>query len=167
LISGRGFESNNYLPILTTPNILSKNKIRIMKISANLDNITKVTSYIEEKLPAYNLILLKGGLGAGKTSLVKALHKTLGLRENEIVSPTFTLLNIYDSKKLNGQVWHYDLYRLKSEQDIHNLDLEEALDNHLTIIEWPEIIEHILPKKRMEINIFSVTENKREYEILY
>ena len=83
------------------------------------------------------ILLLKGNLGAGKTTFSQFLMKELG-SQDEISSPTYSIVNEYDTPK--GKVFHFDLYRLKSVEEAYDFGIEEYLDNcYLSIIEWPEI----------------------------
>lgn len=104
------------------------------------------------------IILLRGDLGAGKTVLARALIRALAGDETlEVPSPTFTLVQCYDTAK--GPAWHFDLYRLEKTEDIHEIGWEEALDGGIVIIEWPERLEGLLPAQYLDIRIAGV-ENK-------
>lgn len=82
-----------------------------------------------------DVIALEGNLGAGKTEFCRALIHALGYAE-DVPSPTFTLVQVYDSLPL--AVWHVDLYRLEKREEVYELGLEEAFDSALTLIEWPD-----------------------------
>lgn len=110
-----------------------------------------------------NLLLLKGNLGSGKTSFARFFIQSLVGDEVDVTSPTFNLVHLYDAKD-GRKIWHYDLYRLKSPGEIEELSLDDALDD-ICIIEWPEIIEHLLPKKRLEL-CFSHHNNSRKLELI-
>ena len=129
----------------------------------DLSNISSVVTELIPLLDKYPLLTLSGDLGAGKTKLVQEIGKSLNIKAN-ISSPSFNILNIYDYKDI--EIYHYDLYRLKHPDEIINLDLDYALENSLTIIEWPEIILHLLPKNIIHIDI-KIIENYREYNITY
>lgn len=86
-----------------------------------------------------NILLLKGNLGAGKTTFTQFLLKNLG-SEDEVSSPTYSIVNEYNSPK--GKIFHFDLYRLKNIEEVYDIGIEEYLDNsYLCIIEWPEVYE--------------------------
>jgi tRNA threonylcarbamoyladenosine biosynthesis protein TsaE len=106
-------------------------------------------------------VLLIGDLGAGKTTLTKGIVEGLGAaREDEVSSPTFTLIHEYGS-----DVYHIDLYRLEKESQVMTLGLEELLDrNSVVLIEWGERFPQLWPDDRMEIQI-RVTGGQREFTI--
>lgn len=113
----------------------------------------------EEILPLlkHHILLLKGNLGAGKTTFTQFLLKNLGSTD-EISSPTYSIVNEYDSPK--GKIFHFDLYRMKSLAEVYDIGIEEYLDNaFLCIIEWPEIYEEDLEDDFHEMTI----ENKGNF----
>lgn len=100
-----------------------------------------------------DVIALFGTLGMGKTVFSRAFIRALGNPNEEVPSPTFTLVQTYDAKK-NGVplcVWHFDLYRIKQPEEIYELGFEEALQD-VSLIEWPENALPLLPKTRLEIH---------------
>lgn len=99
----------------------------------------------------HHILLLKGNLGAGKTTFTKFLLKNLGSTD-EVSSPTYALVNEYHSPK--GKIFHFDLYRMKNAEEVYDIGMEEYLDEAwLCIIEWPEIYEEDLPDDFHEISI--------------
>ncbi|ROI14330.1 tRNA (adenosine(37)-N6)-threonylcarbamoyltransferase complex ATPase subunit type 1 TsaE [Epilithonimonas hominis] len=110
----------------------------------------------------HNILLLKGNLGAGKTTFSQFLLKELG-SSDEISSPTYSIVNEYDTPK--GKVFHFDLYRLKSVEEAYDFGIEEYLDNgYLSIIEWPEIYTDELEGYDFHEMIITNTEYGREIE---
>lgn len=109
---------------------------------------------VDEILPQlqHNILLLKGNLGAGKTTFTQFLLKKLGSND-EVSSPTYAIVNEYHSPK--GNIFHFDLYRMKNIDEVYDIGMEEYLDNaFLCIIEWPEIYEEELadfPHHEMKI----------------
>lgn len=90
----------------------------------------------------HNILLLKGNLGAGKTTFTQYLLKSLGSND-EVSSPTYSIVNEYNSAK--GKIFHFDLYRMNDINEVFDIGIEEYLDNaYLSIIEWPEIYEEEL-----------------------
>jgi len=98
-----------------------------------------------------DVISLTGNLGAGKTSFVQYFVNSLSKDKIEVTSPTFNLLHIYNTNTM--EIWHFDLYRLKHKKEVYELGVEDAFHQGISSIEWPEIIQDILPEERLEINI--------------
>jgi tRNA threonylcarbamoyladenosine biosynthesis protein TsaE len=108
---------------------------------------------IARELPQSAVVLLIGNLGAGKTTLAKGIISGLGAAEpEEVASPTFTLIHEYGG----GRVYHIDLYRLDTPQQVATLGLEEIFDgvskhDAVVLIEWGEKFRELLPAQRIEI----------------
>lgn len=115
---------------------------------------------IGARLGGGEVIELIGDVGAGKTTLTKGIAQGLGVTE-DVQSPSFTLSRVYDGRD-NIQVAHYDFYRL-SDPGILADELVDTMgrSDTVTIIEWADIVEGILPEGHMTINIASPTENER------
>ncbi|MDA9189829.1 tRNA (adenosine(37)-N6)-threonylcarbamoyltransferase complex ATPase subunit type 1 TsaE [Alphaproteobacteria bacterium] len=109
-----------------------------------------------EKLARYVapgvVFCLSGTLGAGKTSLARAIIKSACKITEEIPSPTFTLVQSYEFKG-NCEIWHLDLYRLETCEEVLALGLEDAFIDHCCIIEWPDIISDMLPADVIYIHL--------------
>ncbi|MBF0484486.1 MAG: tRNA (adenosine(37)-N6)-threonylcarbamoyltransferase complex ATPase subunit type 1 TsaE [Candidatus Omnitrophica bacterium] len=120
---------------------------------------------LAKKIKPGTIICLYGDLGAGKTTLVRGLAKGLRLKIDEVHSPTFTLLNIYESKGRRS-LYHFDLYRLAKPEEIELLGYEEFLyGNAITVIEWPDRLGELLPKKYLKIELLHSAETEREIVI--
>ena len=128
-----------------------------------IDKIQDWQKVIDEILPQLqqNILMLKGNLGAGKTTFTQFLLKNLGSTD-EVSSPTYSIVKEYDTTK--GIVFHFDLYRLKNAAEVEDIGMDEYLDNaFLSIIEWPEVYEEELihfPHHEMTI------ENNGEYRVI-
>lgn len=95
-----------------------------------------------------NIVLLKGNLGVGKTTFVKHFVGHLGGKIGDVDSPTFSIVNTYES--VSNTIHHFDLYRLNSAEEIEDVGFMEYLDkNNLCFIEWPEKIADFLPSDRV------------------
>jgi tRNA threonylcarbamoyl adenosine modification protein YjeE len=103
-------------------------------------------------------VALAGDLGAGKTTLARAILASLGVRE-DVPSPTFTLVQSYDTPHLT--VSHYDLYRLKNERELDELGLEDALEQGAALIEWPERAGNRLPPQRLTVQLHAAVDGRR------
>jgi tRNA threonylcarbamoyl adenosine modification protein YjeE len=93
-----------------------------------------------------DIIALSGQLGAGKTSFARAFIRARGGTE-AVPSPTFTLVQLYDLP--GGTVWHFDLYRLRHAEEAWELGIEDAFRDGISLIEWPERLDDLLPAKAL------------------
>ena len=130
------------------------------KFKFTLDEIEDVAKSLINKINGVNIILLKGELGTGKTTLIKSILKNLGIEEN-ITSPTFSIVNQYSTSNL--LINHFDLYRIKSQKELDVIGFEEYLDNEgISFIEWPEIAMSKISYHYIEIYIKFIDEKSRE-----
>ncbi len=120
----------------------------------------------EQILSAYandRIFLLKGQMGAGKTTLVNALCKALGVTE-ATSSPTFSIVNEYSSS--SGPIYHFDFYRLKKEEEALDLGYEEYFyADAFCFVEWPEKIENLLPDDARTIRIEALSPTSRKISV--
>jgi tRNA threonylcarbamoyladenosine biosynthesis protein TsaE len=116
---------------------------------------------LARELPARQVVLLIGPLGAGKTTLAKGIVKGLGAASpDDVSSPTFTLIHEY------GRVYHIDLYRLDEPREVATLGLDDLFDREaIVLIEWGERFPQLLPAERTEIRIRPCNGDEREFEV--
>ena len=111
---------------------------------------------IAAALRAGEAVCLYGPLGAGKSTLARALVRALTTPEEDVPSPTFTLVQFYEGARLN--LAHFDLYRLSSPEEAYEIGLDEALEDGAAVIEWPERLEGQLPRDRLDV-VISLSDN--------
>jgi len=114
------------------------------------------------------IICLNGNLGAGKTTFMKGVAKFFNINKDEIISPTFTIANIYNCNKNNiKKIIHIDAYRIKNEDEMLDFGILEFFgeDDTVIFIEWSENIEKYI-KNEININIKILENNKRELQII-
>ena len=138
-----------------------------MKLNS-LEDTFNLSKKIGKLLSNGDVIFLYGEIGVGKTTFVRGLINNFevqrGTNESEILSPTFNIVFDYVIKEL--KIMHYDLYRLKNSKDINELGIFAEIENCITLIEWPELIEK-KPDNRIELFFNYLEENldKRNLEI--
>ena len=98
-----------------------------------------------------DIITLNGTLGAGKTAFARTLIRALTGADIDVPSPTFNLLLTYDTP--SGAVFHYDFYRLEDPEEVWELDIEDAYEEGITLIEWVEKLEDLAPENILDIRI--------------
>ena len=104
-----------------------------------------------------DVIALFGTLGTGKSTLARAFIRTLTTPDEEVPSPTFTLVQAYEAEP--ADLWHFDLYRLERAEDAFELSIEDAFLDGISLIEWPERLGHLMPRVRLDITL-STGENE-------
>ena len=105
-----------------------------------------------------DIVLLRGDIGAGKSFIARAVIQSLQEQPEDIPSPTFTLVQTYETSV--GEVWHADLYRLSSVGEVEELGLFEAFDSAICLIEWPDILGSLIPRKALQIDIAYALQNE-------
>jgi tRNA threonylcarbamoyladenosine biosynthesis protein TsaE len=134
-----------------------------MEIIFSIEEIQKVANKILLENPN-KIILFHGDMGVGKTTLIKALAKELGV--NEVTSsPTFSLVNEYQINA-NQYIYHFDVYRLKSEIEAMDMGIDDYLySGNWCFIEWAEKIPNLIPKEHSIINLTQTPDGKRNLRL--
>ena len=113
----------------------------------NLDETRDFAREFAKTLHAPVTVALHGDLGMGKSEIARTIIKTLRGEDTVVPSPTFTLVQNYDG------ISHFDLYRISDASELEEIGLKYAIENDITLIEWPEIANDILPKNTIHIYI--------------
>ena len=137
-------------------------------IIKSLDHLKSISKQIAEKVSNGDCIFLIGEIGVGKTTFtrnfINYLQKKKGMKQTEVLSPTFNLLYEYEIKNL--KVMHYDLYRIKKNKELDELGIFNENFSSIKIIEWPELVETKV-KDRLDIHLsYSDKENERKIRLL-
>lgn len=129
-----------------------------MKISIkSLDSIHEAAREFIKNMGTGHVFAFYGKMGAGKTTFVKAVCEELGV-DDVITSPTFAIVNDYTSSKDDSHIFHFDFYRIKKLEEVYDMGYEDYFySGSLCFIEWPELIEDILPGDAVKV---TVTQNE-------
>jgi tRNA threonylcarbamoyladenosine biosynthesis protein TsaE len=115
---------------------------------------------IANSIESNKVIALFGNLGVGKSFFAKNLINFLQEIPSEVLSPTFNIVYSYKTQK--GEIFHFDLYRIKHEEELENIGFFETIKSNITLIEWPQIAEKYLPKNCLKITIKNVINRHEE-----
>ncbi|MBQ8449508.1 MAG: tRNA (adenosine(37)-N6)-threonylcarbamoyltransferase complex ATPase subunit type 1 TsaE [Bacteroidaceae bacterium] len=127
----------------------------------NLDSYATAAREFIEKMGDRRIFAFYGSMGAGKTTFIKAVCEAMGV-EDAINSPTFAIVNEYEDADSNT-IFHFDFYRIKSIAEVYNMGYEEYLySNAYCFIEWPELIEELLPEETVKVTIEETPEGQRK-----
>ena len=135
------------------------------QIRANsLDELGAVAQEILASLDGRSVVAFCGAMGAGKTTLISAIMEQLG-SEDTVTSPTFALVNQYRTAE-DEAVYHFDFYRINRIEEVFDMGYEEYFySGDLCLIEWPELIEELLPEDAMVVRIEVLSPTEREFII--
>ena len=129
------------------------------------EGLREVAEALLESLDGRTVVAMRGGMGAGKTTLVRALAELMGV-EDQVTSPTFALVNEYRAED-GRRLYHFDFYRIDDEREAFDLGYEEYFyPGDLCLVEWPEKIEGLLPDERVELRITVDGVTERTFEIV-
>ena len=115
---------------------------------------------IRENLLNGDIVLLKGEIGAGKSHFARSLIQAAMDKVEDVPSPTFTLVQTYDT--IVGSIWHADLYRLSDQSEVFELGLIDAFGNDIVLIEWPDRLCYLEPQDALTVELVILENDKRE-----
>lgn len=116
--------------------------------------------------PDINVVVFDAPMGAGKTTLISEVCRRLGVRTDEISSPTFSIINEYRADESGRHIYHFDCYRLDDIEEALDMGVEEYFDSGaLCLIEWPDIIDPLLPAKTLLVTLTPVSDTERQIKI--
>ncbi len=130
----------------------------------SLDGLKEVAEKVINSLDGRNVVAFCGAMGAGKTTLISAIMEHLGSADT-VTSPTFALVNQY-STDMGEPVYHFDFYRINRIEEVFDMGYEEYFySGELCLIEWPELIEDLLPEDAMVVRIEVLSPTERKFTI--
>lgn len=129
----------------------------------SLDKIADAAREFVEQIGDKRVFAFYGGMGAGKTTFIKAVCEQLGVKD-AVTSPTFAIVNEYASNL--GPVYHFDFYRIKNLGEVMDLGFEDyAYSGNFCLMEWPELIEDLLPDNTVNVHIAETSNGMRTVTI--
>lgn len=126
----------------------------------SIDGLKAVAANLIKQFPEHRVFALYGKMGAGKTTFIQAICNSLGSLDN-VTSPTFALINEYNTTNLSS-IFHFDFYRIEDLEEAYDLGYEEYLySGNYCFIEWPEMIEPLLPENIVAVKIETQEDESR------
>ena len=127
----------------------------------SLDELPRAAKEFAEVMDSYTVFAFYGQMGAGKTTFIKAICEELGVTD-VINSPTFAIVNEYRSDETGELIYHFDFYRIKKLDEVYDMGYEDYFySGALCFIEWPELIEEVLPGDAVKVTIEEVEDGTR------
>ncbi len=130
-------------------------------LSKSPEETEEIAVRLSKTLQGTEVVAMFGGLGAGKTAFARGIAKGLGISDC-VSSPTFALVNEYEGK---FNVYHFDMYRINSYDDLYTTGFFDYMGNGVLIIEWSENIEGFLPENRINVTMKYISETEREITV--
>jgi tRNA threonylcarbamoyladenosine biosynthesis protein TsaE len=132
------------------------------QVEVSLQELDLLAQALKDEIIKNKVLLLYGEMGSGKTTFISALCKVLDCKD-EVSSPTYGLVNEYRIQ--NSKIYHFDLFRLKSKEEVLDIGFEDYLDqNAICIIEWPQLVEEYI-EAGLKIEIEKIGLNRRKFSI--
>ena len=132
-----------------------------MNLTFSLEEIHEAARSFVREMDGHTLFALYGKMGAGKTTFIKAVCRELGVAD-EVNSPTFSLVNEYRSDTTGELIYHFDFYRINKPEEAYDFGYEDYFySGALCFIEWPELIEELLPEDTVKVTIEETPEGTR------
>ena len=127
----------------------------------SLDNIRAAAREFVKNMGEGNVYAFYGKMGAGKTTFIKAICEELGV-DDVITSPTFSIVNEYRSETTDELIYHFDFYRIKKLEEVYDMGYEDYFySGALCFLEWPELIEELLPGSAVKVTITQNDDDSR------
>lgn len=127
----------------------------------SIEEINKVARLFIDGMGSNRIFAFYGNMGAGKTTFIKAICEELGVTDT-VTSPTFAIINEYTSPT-EVSIYHFDFYRIKKLEEVFDMGFEDYFySGNLCFIEWPELIEDILPAEAVKVTITQLPDGTRE-----
>lgn len=122
-------------------------------IIKDLEHINEAAREFINKMGEGSVFAFYGGMGAGKTTFIKAVCEELGV-EDVVTSPTFAIVNEYRSETSGELIYHFDFYRIKKLEEVYDMGYEDYFYSGATcFIEWPELVEELLPEDAVKVRV--------------
>lgn len=135
-----------------------------MTINFTLDSIRKAAKTFIQNMGSGRVYTFYGKMGAGKTTFIKALCEELGV-EDVITSPTFAIVNEYRNETTGQLIYHFDFYRIKKIEEVYDMGYEDYFySGALCFLEWPELMEELLPADAVKVTISQQEDGSRRLE---
>lgn len=122
-----------------------------MTMVCNISETLKFAQGLAKILRCGDALLFEGDLGIGKSTLIREMIQTLMIDKIDVPSPTFTLVQTYDSPR--GPLWHFDLYRLEHPDEVLELNIDDAFHQGISFVEWPDRLGYLKPEDTLLIQL--------------